>query len=608
MTLLAAGIGSNPDCSGSGRAAGGAAVAIACWGRAPPPPPPPRGMPQELADLMQSEPAVKKWVNENVAKRYGLVWERHAEGTREEIDRNVLPVLEHDEKRSITGDGGPDNILIEGDNYHALQILNYTHRGRIDVIYIDPPYNTGARDWKYNNDYVDGNDAYRHSKWLSFMENRLRIAKTLLKRTGSLIIAVDDYEVNQLGLLLEKLFPSWTRDLIVVVHHPQGTGSKTVSRVHEYAYVVTPAGSEFGGRERIRGENNWSLQRAGQGENNWRKHRPNSFFAIHVDKGTGRVTGVGPRIPGGQKRYPKTSPGDPFRRIYPIDRDGNERVWRYVRKTMMEKIKNGEIRSTRNGTLVVVRGQKTKPVTSVWDDAIYNAGTHGSGLLTEIMGVSNTFSYPKSLYTVRDMLQMIIRYDRDAVVLDFFAGSGTTGHAVLEMNGEDGGSRRFILCTNNENDICTGVCHPRISRVIRGYRDKSGGMVEGLGSSLRYFRIDPRMRRHMDRRKITQKIAAMLCVKESCFIAVRRAVNKYAIFKDQDGRHFGIVYAPDDVDGYLEAVRGLKRPKKTGRRPVYTYAFAHDRIIPSKLRKSPLVHTRVVPAPILNLWDRWFER
>ena len=564
-------------------------------------------MPQLLADLMRSEPAVKKWVNENVSRRYGLVWEQHAEGTREEIDRNVLPVLDHDEKKSITGDGGPDNILIEGDNYHALQILNYTHRGRIDVIYIDPPYNTGARDWKYNNDYVDGNDTYRHSKWLSFMENRLKIAKALLKKAGSLIIAVDDYEVNQLGLLLEKLFPSWTRDLIVVVHHPQGTGSKTVSRVHEYAYVVTPAGTEFGGRLRIKGVNNWSLQRSGQGENNWRKHRPNSFFAVHVDKKTGRVTGVGPHIPKDQKRYPKTSPSDTFLRFYPIDKDGNERVWRYARETMKEKIRNGEIKSTKNGALVVVRGQKTKPVTSVWDDTVYNAGTHGSELLTQIMGTSNTFSYPKSLYTVKHMLQMIIRYNKDAVVLDFFAGSGTTGHAVLEMNGEDGGSRRFILCTNNENDICTGVCHPRISRVIKGYRNKSGDRVKGLGSSLHYYRIDPKMWRHVNRREIARRMASILCVRESCFTAVRRSTYKYVIYRNRSGRHFGVVYSTGAVDDYLKAIREIRKSGKAKPGPIDTYAFAHDRVVSSRLRKSTLVHAIAIPMQLLNLWNRWLE-
>lgn len=176
--------------------------------------------------------------------------------------------------------------LIEADNYHALQLLEYIYSRKIDCIYIDPPYNTGAKDWKYNNDYVDSSDSYRHSKWLSFMEKRLRLAKKLLKKeTGTLIVAIDDYEINHLRDLLEEIFPSFEINTVIINHHPQGGSANNVSRTHEYALFVTPKGKQllFGKKSIVKDEK-WSLMRGGTDRRNLRIGRPNSFYAIFVNK------------------------------------------------------------------------------------------------------------------------------------------------------------------------------------------------------------------------------------------------------------------------------------------------------------------------------------
>lgn len=278
-------------------------------------------------------------------KKYGLVWEE--EKTKEKFEADAegkLPVLVEDKKKEIRTDPDkPTHILIEGDNYHALSVLNYTHAKSIDVIYIDPPYNTGAKDWKYNNDFVEKDDPFKHSKWISLMSKRILLAKKLLKSDGALICAIDDYELNTLGLLLEEIFYNYEIDLLIVEHHPQGAGSDTISRTHEYAYVVTPKDVGLKGRVSRDGNKNWSLKRSGQGENNWRKNRPKQFFAIIIDPKSRKVVDVGPELERDDNKYPKNITKESYIRIYPIDKNGKERCWRYNRVSMKRLISEGKI-------------------------------------------------------------------------------------------------------------------------------------------------------------------------------------------------------------------------------------------------------------------------
>lgn len=500
-------------------------------------------------------------------KMYGLVWEDKPEDVVEQCKRE-LPVLEEVADRALDTDPSlPTNYIIEGDNYHALSVLNYTHHGSIDVIYIDPPYNTGAKDWKYNNNFVDGEDPWRHSKWISMMSKRLTLSKSLLKETGALIVAIDDYELATLGLLLDELFPNYVKDVIVVKHHPQGAGSRTISRTHEYAYVLTPMGVGLPGREERFEDSRWSLRRSGQGENNWRENRPNQFFAVLVNEQTSDVVGVDKAL-GRDDGYDTRKTKEGYKRVYPIDGNKKERVWRYSRETMQRLIAEKKIEYTARGSLVVAKDRVgLAPVFSVWDDSKFNAGIGGSGLLTKIMGRANSFPYPKSLYTVQEMIALFARYSKSAVVLDYFAGSGTTGHAVLEMNKVDGGHRSFILCTNNENNIAEDVTHPRIRGVVSGYGD-----VQGIPANLRYFKTAfvPRSEVSDDtRRDLVRKSTEMLCMKESTFKKLYDN-QQYKLYEGQ-GRVTGILFDLDAVDAFK------KKLEKAGKQAnVYVFSISSD--------------------------------
>lgn len=426
----------------------------------------------------------------------------------------------------VRGGNKPYHAIINADNFHALQLLLYSYDKKVDVIYIDPPYNTGARDWKYNNNYVDSNDQYRHSKWLSMMKKRLLLAKGLLKLDGVLIVAIDDNELSTLSLLMKDLFPDREIERVIIKHHPQGNNGVNIWSTHEYALFALPRGrkSLFGFKHDMK-EEYWSLKRSGTGAGNWRHGRPKMFFALHIDEKKRKVVGVGEEL-GINEKYKIGYTKEGLKMVYPIDEKGGERVWRYGRDTMIEKIQKGEVvvkGKDGNSLAVVAPPRSHAPIFSVWDQPQYNAGTAGANLLSNIMGVSNSFPFPKSLYTVQDCIGAACRDKPDALILDFFAGSGTTLHATCLLNTEDDGNRRCILVTNNEVSekkvkdleernifpgnpkfeqygICESVTWPRCKYVIQGKRDDGtvldgeyfGGrpIKEGFEENIQYFRLD----------------------------------------------------------------------------------------------------------------------
>lgn len=381
------------------------------------------------------------------------------------------------------------HTIIEADNYHALQLLEYLYTGKIDCIYIDPPYNTGARDWKYNNNYVDGSDAYRHSKWLSFMDKRLRLAKNLLNPQKSvLIVTIDEKEQSRLGCLLDEIFPNASIQMITSLINPKGSvREKRFTRCDEYIYFVfigdgacIECNSDYlnvtAKKEKVR----WpSLKRTGT--NSRREDRANLFFPLFYSKITGKFLRTGESIPPGVPRSSIACAEDEVA-IWPLDDKGNERIWQLSQKTISEYLKKGFISmgvlkqgkaspnylssglvaQVMNGEIISVgknddgslqleyaSGQKKETPKTIWNLTSHSASEHGTNLLFKIFG-EKRFSYPKSLYAVKDTLYTIIGKKKDALVIDFFAGSGTTLHAVNLMNEEDKGSRRCILVTNNE--------------------------------------------------------------------------------------------------------------------------------------------------------------
>lgn len=404
----------------------------------------------------------------------------------------IYPYLEPLDSVENAPDSGLWHTLIEADNYHALQLLDYAYHGKVDCIYIDPPYNTGARDWKYNNDYVDGNDQYRHSKWLSMMKKRLLLAKKLLNPKDSvLIVTIDEKEYLHLGCLLEELFPESRIQMISVAIHASGVARAEFSRTDEYYFYVflgdskptaTSLGQEWNadGVKRQKSVRWESLLRSGN--NGRRIDRPNLYYPVFFDKDTESFAGVGDAIPLNISASDYKAP-DGLVAVLPSASDGAEACWRIssskllelhkigafdwgeykAEKTALKYLKPGELKKIEDGEYVVT-GKKPNGAMIIssddykpkwipgtqWHVSTHQAGgTGGSGLIKQIFA-NRRFEFPKSLYAVRDSIKFILSSKPHALVLDFFAGSGTTLHAVNLLNAEDGGNRRCILVTNNE--------------------------------------------------------------------------------------------------------------------------------------------------------------
>lgn len=402
----------------------------------------------------------------------------------------IYPGLKEVDRIERGSKDDPYQVVINAENYHALEMLTYCYAGKVDCIYIDPPYNTGAKDWKYNNDYVDANDKYRHSKWLAFIERRLKLAKQLLNPKSSvLIVTIDEKEYTRLGLLLEQMFPEANIQMISSVINRKGSArDKEFSRVDEYLYFVMlgtmgPAVTENNMLDVVPATNDkgtdWlPMRRAGT--NSLRKDRPNLFYPIYFNTKTNHIVKVGESLPLTEKLSQEDKQNDVIA-IWPIKKDGTEGRWQLQNTTVRQKIKEGTVRVNRqkNGSLsvqylnegaikeiesgeLVVKGHdeqgalivkrissKLSAPKTIWNQRSHDATAYGTSLLTKIIG-NNRFSFPKSLYAVHDALRFFIADKPDALVVDFFAGSGTTIHAVNLMNSEDNGHRCCVCITNNE--------------------------------------------------------------------------------------------------------------------------------------------------------------
>lgn len=386
------------------------------------------------------------------------------------------------------------HTLIEADNYHALQLLEYLYAEKVDCIYIDPPYNTGAKDWKYNNDYVDSSDAYRHSKWLSMMEKRLKIAKKLLDPKDSvLIVTIDEKEYLHLGCLLEEMFPEAEIQMISSVINPKGSArAGRFSRVDEYIFFVFLGKSEVFPCEldmlREINEDKRSVRWAGlmrNGEGSTRARIPSLFYPIFLDKETGRFHSVGEPLKPDEDRNSVICP-DGTIAMFPVSSSGQELQWRLYPPSFMKYLEKGYIRfgkrkkdATRsvsylqdgmikkieNGQ-IIIKGKNpegdleleyadsvgTKKPATIWNTVSHSASEHGSTFIKNILP-GRKFTYPKSLYAVHDTIRFITKEKKEALIVDFFAGSGTTLHAINLLNSEDGGHRRCIMVTNNEVSV-----------------------------------------------------------------------------------------------------------------------------------------------------------
>lgn len=406
-----------------------------------------------------------------------------------EFGEPIYPYLKPIDSVCNAPDSDLWHILIEADNYHALQLLEYLYAGKVDCIYIDPPYNTGARDWKYNNDYVDGADTYRHSKWLSFMQKRLYLAKRLLNPNDSvLILTIDEKEYLHIGCLLEEIFPEANIQMVSTLTARSGAARfNSFSRTNEFIffvmignYSITPIEAAEYSQE---GESiHWRSFRRGNPAN-IRPSRPSQFYPLYIDIATSRIVKVGDPITPEVDRF-SVAKMDGCETVFPVRDDGTEMMWSVTPNACRNLVEKGYIKATKytpdkpqlfivqylsSGTIkdieegrVIVKGysddggiiadnlesRMAMPKT-LWTFETHDARDYGTKILKTVLGETR-FDFPKSLYAVVDCLKLFTLSKPDALIVDFFAGSGTTGHAVNLINLEDGGHRRCIMITNNE--------------------------------------------------------------------------------------------------------------------------------------------------------------
>ena len=501
-------------------------------------------------------------------KKYGLVWEDKPEDVEERL-KDSLPVLTEVKERAIISDSpdAPNHIRIEGDNLEALTALSYTHEGKVDVIYIDPPYNTGNKDFTYNDNYVDGEDSYRHSKWLSFMNKRLKIAKRLLKESGVIFISIDDNEYANLKLLCDEVFGE--SNLVASICRQAikgGSRALNIKSVHDYVLIYAFNQSllnPFTGEEKEKIDFNLQDEKGyyikGRELNKWgagsrREDSPSMWFPITAPNGD---------------------------EVYPIRNDGSEGRWRWGKKKLLQAVKDGDVifEKRDNGTYVVyekVRKQKstTKQYSTWFADNYINA--KGSESLKAVFNtMMSIFDYAKPVELIHDLIFM--SNCKDGIILDFFAGSGTTLHATMQLNDEDEGTRQCIIVTNNERNICEDITFERNKRIIEGYVNQKGDKIEGLNTnSLRYYHTSllSRERTMPNMRKLVSLATDMLCIKEDLYreelafgkLKLNPQIARYF----NDGKHQMLVIYREEVIRYF--VDEIEKMSFDGKLKVYLFA------------------------------------
>ncbi len=509
-------------------------------------------------------------------KRYGLVWEDKPEDVEERL-REELPVLTEVRERAIvSGDAdAPNHTLIEGDNLEALTTLSYTHDGRVDVIYIDPPYNTGNRDFVYNDRYVDREDGYRHSKWLSFMHKRLKLARQLLSDRGVIFISIDDNEQAQLKLLCDEVFGE--ERFVANIPWRKRTAKSDVpfGISQDCENVLCYANSEF--KAATRGSERKYYETMDFPNRPWRFHdlttqrtveeRPNSNYTM-INPKTGEEFPVNPlrcwavTIDTFQQYY------DDNRIIFPGDYDFlniSKPVLRYWKEDDMKK-------AGADFGLVAVSTHLPSNVVGMTQD--------GTKEITELFG-EKKFGYPKPIGLIKYLIGIATARDGNAVLLDFFAGSGTTLHATMQLNAEDGGRRQCILVTNNENNICEEVTYERNRRVIEGYTTPGGKAVAGLrGNSLRYYRTAfvPRERTSANMRRLTSLATDMLCIRNNVYteaaLAGSRADRSVMRYFADGERRMLVVYREECIPQIVPSI--AEALPAGGRMMVYVFSPSAD--------------------------------
>ena len=558
--------------------------------------------------------------------KYGLVWDK--EDTKEDVVlhcENNIPLLVQEEDKKIICNEGENNILIEGDNYHALTALNFVAKETIDIIYIDPPYNTGHNDFSYNDKFVDKEDCYRHSKWLNMISKRLVLAKELLKKDGIIFISIDDKEQANLKLLCDSIFGENNFITNFCWEKTQHFGRQKINYYSNCEYILCYAkklfNSDNGSLKELLVEKvktdliDAPLFNASNKEN-----------ILTFKKGTVKFN-----LKDGTY---KTSKNESYLLIKPViiknSLNANDLILkfksRWSQKTIDEEINKGTTfwiksdgfairtvyhlgKTTNESPKQLIFTNTNNPLCSINRfKTKVGVNEEGSNELSNII-TQNIFSYPKPVSLIKYLLSLYYNYDlkqhnNNFTVLDFFAGSGTTGQAVMELNKEDGGHRKFILCTNNENNICTGVTYPRLKTVISGIRPDTTKYSEGLPNNLFYFKTDfvkDENNTEQARYSLVEKVDGLLCIAENIFEEVER--NDYSSHYKSKNKHlfiFNDYYSKEKFDEFKQRIL-----KTIGSKIVYIYSSNND-VDPTLINDKDVI-IKPIPSKIYEIYKEIVE-
>lgn len=582
-------------------------------------------------------------------RRYGLVWDNERVPENVVTDCQIsLPVLSEVTSKEITTDHtSPTHILIEGDNYHALSVLNYTHKNKIDLIYIDPPYNTGEDDFKYNDKFVDKLDGFRHSKWLNFISKRLELAKNLLKETGVIIIHIDENEFINLGSLLQSNVFDENNNLGTIIwnkQNPKGD-AKGISTMHEYLFcyaknkeaflkldnavtrkkpnavkILNKAKTLYSkiGKKQIPEEVKsvikpfkypksvlvdfivkYDLKLVNQEFQSW---MTNQDFSAG-EKAYKYIDQYGEVYRGVSMAWPNKdqAPTDYFiPLIHPVTKKAcpvPARGWRNPPSTMKGLLKKDLILFGIDHNKQPERKYLLKENMNENTPSIYNYGSSDDDFFSKI-GIS--FPYAKPVEVAKYLISSI--HPNAKVILDFFAGSGTTGQAVIELNKEDGGDRQFIICTNNENNIAEEITYPRLKMVYEGL----GSDDQAINSNLKYYKTSfVKNHKNQDQLKfdVAKKCTEMLCIKEGIF-NLKLDSEDYKIY-EQGSRYLAVYYDFPNTSFYelKEQMNAL-----SGDKVLYCFTLDSDSLDQSNFEDWADVRVEPIPQKILEVYKRIFKR
>ena len=524
-------------------------------------------------------------------KAYGLVWEDKSEKVEDKMQEE-LPVLKEVKERALISKDkdAPNHILIEGDNLEALTTLAYTHAGRIDVIYIDPPYNTGNKDFVYNDKIINPDDEYKHSKWLSFMNRRLRIAKQLLSDKGVIFISIDDNEQAQLKLLCDEMFGEDNFVANIIWKHTQQSKNDELHFSRQYNYTLCYAKQ----KDCL---HRFYFERTEEDNKNY-KNPDND------PKGVWRSGDV--RSP----NYRKTLCFDiiaPNGTVIHAPQNG----WRWSEESIKEKIKSKEIifKQDYSGIIrkIYLCDQKGRTPENLWEGPRFGTTRQAAATIKDIFDGVQVFDTPKPHELIMRIEE--IASSQDSTILDFFAGSGTTLHATMQLNAEDGGHRQCILVTNNENGICENVTYERNKRIIQGYTTPKGEQVAGLtGNTLRYYKTDfvPREPNNRNKRALVAAATDLLCIKndvyrEQSVFGGHKLKPAAARYFDDGRTQMLIIYNELAVDAFVRVIVGME---VDGRIKVYVFSNNRYAYADNFESVADKVEVCALPAAIYDAYQK----